>query len=79
MHGVLYRVHTPEPMFRISDDYEGCTEDWLEPYEFLLRPTEVILENGQVIRAASYLYIWDTSRATPATSGRFTDTGSNAR
>jgi len=79
VHSVLYRVHTPEPIFSIFDDDEACTEGWPEPYEFLLRPTDMILENGQVIRAASYLYIWDTFRATPVTSGRFTDTASNAR
>lgn len=56
MHGVLYRVHTPEPMYSIFDDYEACEEGWPNPYELLLRPTDVILENGQVIRAASYLY-----------------------
>ena len=53
MHGVLYRVPTPEPMFSIFDDYERFTEGWPEPYEFLLRPTDVTLDNGQVIRAAS--------------------------
>lgn len=56
MHGVLYRVHTPEPMYNIFDDYEACKEGWPKPYDLLLRPTDVILENGQVIRAASYLY-----------------------
>ena len=79
MHGVLYRVRTPEPMYSIFDDYEACNEGWPEPYELLLRPTDVILENGQVIRAASYLYTWDISRETSVTSGWFTDTASNAR
>ena len=66
-------------MYSIFDDYEACNEGWPEPYELLLRPTDVILENGQVIRAASYLYTWDISSATSVTSGRFTDTASNAR
>ena len=79
MHGVLYRVHTLEPMYSIFDDYEACNEGWPEPYELLLRPTDVILKNGQVIRAASYLYTWDISRETSVTSGWFTDTASNAR
>lgn len=79
MHGVLYRVRTPEPMYSIFDDYEACNEGWPEPYELLLRPTDVILENGQVIRAASYLYTWDISRATSVPSGLLTDTASNAR
>ena len=79
VHGVLYRVHTPEPIFSIFDDYEACTEGWPEPYEFLLRPIDVTLDNDQVIRAASYLYTWDTSRAAYVPSGRFTDTASNTR
>lgn len=79
MHGVLYRDHTPEPMYSIFNDYEACNEGSPEPNESLLRPTDVILENGQVIRAASYLYTWDISRATSVNSGRFTDTASNTR
>ena len=79
MHGVLYRDHTPEPMYSIFDNYEAFNEGWPEPSESLLRPTDVIQGNGQVIRAASYLYTWDISRATSVTSGRFTDTASNAR
>ena len=79
MHGVLYRVCTPEQMYSIFDDYEACNEGWPEPYELLLRPTDVILKNGQVIRAASYLYTWDISRATSVPSGLLTDTASNAR
>lgn len=79
VHGVLYRVHSPEPMFSIFDDYEACAAGWPEPYEFLLRPIDVTLDNGQTLRAASYLYTWDTSRAAYVPSGRFTDTASNAR
>lgn len=73
MHGVLYRDHTPEPMCSIFDDYEACNKGWPEPYELLLRPTDVILENGQVIRPRV------TSIHGTSPTGRFTDTASNAR
>ena len=63
VHGRLYKIHTPEPLFARFNDFEACAPGWPEPYEFLLRPVDVALPNGSTLRALSYLYTWDTSRA----------------
>ena len=73
VHGVVYRVRTPGPLFEALDNFEACAPGWPEPYEFLLRPIDVTMEDGPQLRAASYLYTWDISQATPIPSGRYTD------
>ena len=77
--GEVHDVLTPGPLFSAFDEYEACTPGWPEPYEFLLRPVDVTLEDGAVVRAGSYLYTWDTSRAEPVPSGRFAGQGAGTR
>ena len=77
--GEVHDVLTPGPLFSAFDEYEACTPGWPEPYEFLLRPVDVTLEDGAVVRAGSYLYTWDTSRAEPVPSGRFAGNGAGTR
>ncbi|MEO1040659.1 MAG: gamma-glutamylcyclotransferase family protein [Pseudomonadota bacterium] len=69
--GVVYRVIDPDPVFDAFNDFEACAPGWPEPYEFLLRPIDVALDSGEKFRAQSYLYTWDTSRATLIPSGRY--------
>ena len=77
--GEVHEVLTPEPLFAAFDDYEACTPGWPEPYEFLLRPVDVTLEDGGTVRAGAYLYTWDTSRAEAIPSGRFTGVAAGTR
>lgn len=79
VYGVVYLVHTPAPLFRALDDFEACAPGWPQPYEFLLRPVEVTLATGAILRASSYLYTWDVSQATPIPSGRYTDADPSVR
>lgn len=79
VHGMLYEVHAPDAVFPVFDDYEACAPGWPEPYEFLLRPVDVRLSQGGEMRAASYLYTWDTSRATLVASGRYTTVSPDVR
>ena len=79
VHGATYDVHDPETLFAAFDEYEACTPNWPKPYEFLLRPVEVLLETGEVLWAKAYLYTWDTSRARLIPSGRFTERLPDAR
>lgn len=72
VHGEVHEILAPEIVFPAFDAFEACTPGWPEPYEFLLRPVDVTLRSGDVLRAASYLYTWDTSRAELIASGRFT-------
>lgn len=71
VHGALYQVRNAEPLFQVFNDFEACAPGWPEPYEFLLRPIDVTFQDGAILRASSYLYTWDTSRATHIPSGRF--------
>ncbi len=77
--GEVHEVLTPEPLFAAFDDYEACAPGWPEPYEFLLRPVDVNLEDGSAMRAGSYLYTWDTSRAELVPDGRFAGLAADAR
>ena len=79
VHGMLYRLDTPDDVLPVFDEFEACTPGWPEPYEFLRRPIDVTLADGTVTRAACYLYTWDTSRATPVPSGRITEAMPDAR
>jgi len=80
VYGIVYRIHTPEPMFTKFDAYEACGEGYPEPYEFLLRPIDVRMEqDNSVLRAATYAYTWDVSRAQHIASGRFNQVASQVR
>lgn len=70
VHGMVYRVHQPAPVLAAFNDFEACAPGWPEPYEFLLRPVDVTMGGG-TLRASSYLYTWDVSRATHVPSGRY--------
>lgn len=79
VHGMVYEVTNPGPVFEAFDDFEACAPGWPEPYEFLLRPIDVTMKDGAILRAASYLYTWDTSRATLVASGRFEQVAPHVR
>ncbi len=80
VHGEVHAVTgDPGPLFAAFDDYEACAPGWPEPYEFLLREIDVAMADGGTLRAGCYLYTWDTSRADPVPSGRFTGTGAGVR
>ncbi len=71
VHGEVYQIQNCAALFPVFNRFEACSPDWPEPYEFLLRPVDVTMADGEVLRAASYLYTWDTSRATLVPNGRF--------
>lgn len=79
VHGLLYAVDAPEKVLPVFDDFEACTPRWPEPYEFLRRPVDVVVPDGAPVRAESYLYTWDTSRATLIPSGRFAQPAPDVR
>lgn len=79
VHGVVYEVLNPDPVFDAFNDFEACAPGWPEPYEFLLRPVDVKMADGAFLRASSYLYTWDTSRATLVLSGRFEQVAPDVR
>ena len=79
VHGELYEVHAPDVLYPILDDFEATGEGHPEPYEFLLRPVDVVMATGDIVSAASYLYTWDISDAVRISSGRFEEKAPNVR
>lgn len=73
VHGELYALHDPDQVLATCDIYEACDPSRPEPHEYQRRPVPVTLQDGRVIRALSYFYAWDLSRATRLHSGRFED------
>lgn len=72
VYGVVYQINREhEKLFAAFDDFEACSPNWPQPYEFLLRSINVTMATGALISASSYLYTWDTSRATLIPSGRY--------
>lgn len=78
VHGELHEIHDPS-VFAAFDRFEACAPGDAEPHEFLRRPVDVTLENGQRVRARSYLYTWDTSRARLVPEGRYKEVSPDIR
>jgi gamma-glutamylcyclotransferase (GGCT)/AIG2-like uncharacterized protein YtfP len=78
VYGTVYEV-TDSSVFAAFDEFEACAPGCTEPYEFLRRPVEVTLDNGQTLWATSYLYTWDVSRAEHVVSGRYTSVSPEVR
>lgn len=79
VYGDLYRVENPTTLIETFDVYEACDPSRPRPHEFLRRELPVTLTDGQIVEAVSYMYAWDTSRAEPVPSGRFTEVAQEVR
>ncbi len=80
VYGEVHEITGPTaPLFAAFNDYEACAPGWPEPYEFMLRDIDVAMEDGTTVTAGCYLYTWDTSRADPVPSGRFTGSAAGTR
>jgi gamma-glutamylcyclotransferase (GGCT)/AIG2-like uncharacterized protein YtfP len=69
VYGEVHEITGPTaPLFAAVNDYE-----------FMLRDIDVAMEDGTTVTAGCYLYTWDTSRADPVPSGRFTGSAAGTR
>lgn len=78
-HGEVWQISDKGAVFPSFDAYENCGPDWPQPNEFVLRPVDVTMADGQTLRASSYLYTWDVSRATHVPGGRISAPMPDAR
>lgn len=53
--GELYQIHE-HSVWAVLDDYEGCSERFSEPYEFVRQIYKVTREQGDEINAWIYVY-----------------------
>lgn len=53
------------------DDYEGVGGQFEEPMEYRREVVEVVLEEGEAIKAWTYVYNWPLKNLAPIASGDF--------
>ena len=77
VHGEIYALTgDPARLLATLDEFEHCSPGRPEPYEFLRRIVPVDADGGAVIKAMTYLYTWDVSRARHVPGGRYAEDGS---
>jgi gamma-glutamylcyclotransferase (GGCT)/AIG2-like uncharacterized protein YtfP len=69
--GELYRMRQPDELLREFDMYEACGEGFAEPTEYLRQMLSVMLEDGTVSEAWSYIYNWPVAGLPRIASGKF--------
>lgn len=81
VHGELYRLDQPEPVFLMLDAYEGCGPDDAPPTEYVRRIVHVFpapsqsavskSESSQPLEAWTYVYNWSVPEDRRILSGDF--------
>ncbi|EIJ43952.1 hypothetical protein BegalDRAFT_3127 [Beggiatoa alba B18LD] len=56
--GELYCLHQAEELFLLLDDYEGCSQRFPTPTEYIRQKMPVFSTTGQGVLAWIYLYNW---------------------
>src|SRR4051812_38757634 len=68
--GELLRLHTPEASLITFDDYEGCGPSVASP-QYLRQMLPVMLDDGTVSEAWTYIYNRPVAKLKRIASGRF--------
>ncbi|MEO0424622.1 MAG: gamma-glutamylcyclotransferase family protein [Pseudomonadota bacterium] len=79
VRGEVFRLHDPQTLLPVFDDYEACSPRWEEPHEFLRRKVRVRMDSGDEMTAIAYLYTWDISTAHPIESGDYKERAPDTR
>lgn len=58
--GEIYKISDGEKLFSLLDHYEGCSDNFPEPHQYLRRVVQVQADDGSMIDAWVYLYNWDS-------------------
>ena len=69
--GGLYTIYQKEALFEVLDDYEGCSEEYSEPYQYQRRQIDAYLSNGQKKTVWTYVYNWSVNELDLIQSGDF--------
>ena len=69
--GEVYSLNEPSSVLPVLDAYEGCGPADPPPHQFERHVVDVLLDNGQTIRAWVYVYCGDTGHKTRIISGDF--------
>lgn len=71
VHGELYRLRQPLALLRVLDEYEGCSEGFAEPTEFVRQLRTVVCADGVASEVWVYLYNRPVEQLPRIASGRF--------
>ena len=71
VHGELYRMHKPEELLAVLDDYESCGPGYAPPTLYLREMLDVTLGDGSVKSAWTYIYNKPVVETTRILSGKF--------
>jgi gamma-glutamylcyclotransferase (GGCT)/AIG2-like uncharacterized protein YtfP len=69
IRGELYRMHEPDRLLVLLDDYEGCGPSDPNPHRFERVATDVRLDSGEQVRAWIYVFRDSTEGAPRIDSG----------
>lgn len=69
--GELYKIKNRDKIFSVLDEYEGCSQQFPEPREYIRKPVTVWLENGEGLMAWTYLYNWQINDKAHIRSGDY--------
>ena len=69
--GELYRLRAVDDLLRVFDMYEACGDGFPEPTQYVRRMLPVMLAEGGVSEAWTYIYNWPVATLTRIESGRF--------
>jgi gamma-glutamylcyclotransferase (GGCT)/AIG2-like uncharacterized protein YtfP len=69
--GEVYSLHEPSSAWPVLDAYEGCGPADPRPCAFERQAVDVLLDNGQTIRAWAYVYCLPTAGKVRIVSGDF--------
>ena len=71
VYGELYKISNTEKVFRILDAFEGCSEQFAKPKEYVRKKIPVIINDGNPISSWAYLYNRDISKLRLIPSGDY--------
>ncbi|TVR19126.1 MAG: gamma-glutamylcyclotransferase [Balneolaceae bacterium] len=69
--GEIFRIMDEQSLLSGLDEYEGCSENYLEPHEYRREVIPVITEEGEIVLAWVYLYNWDVNDESQIHSGDY--------
>jgi gamma-glutamylcyclotransferase (GGCT)/AIG2-like uncharacterized protein YtfP len=69
--GELFRLSRANELLREFDMYEACGEGFVAPTEYIRQMLPVILQDGAVVEAWTYIYNWPVAHLPRIASGRF--------
>ncbi len=75
VYGELFRMHDPERLLAVLDDYEGVGPEQEQPMLYLRELLPVTLDDGSITEAWTYIYNRPVDETKRITSGRFLSGG----